>query len=161
MSEETPRESIRQEHESEELCQRTKDRDNRLNDIDDNQNQYRTERKTRFPRACTARSSLRYGYVEDEPSIGKKRKRGVAAARRYKLVKEKQCDANDDADEAESIVSGGTSTRVITTLVQQPESPAQLPRWSIRSMWEFASLLDFLHVRFSRSLVFRFVYIGG
>ncbi|XP_074590016.1 LOW QUALITY PROTEIN: DDT domain-containing protein DDR4-like [Curcuma longa] len=35
--------------------------------------------------------------------------------------------------------------RVITQLVERP-SPPQLPRWEIRSMWEFAAILNFLHV---------------
>ncbi|KAL6636739.1 hypothetical protein ACP70R_024311 [Stipagrostis hirtigluma subsp. patula] len=36
--------------------------------------------------------------------------------------------------------------RVVTPLVAEPESPAELPRWRLRGMWELASVLNFLHV---------------
>ncbi|TKV90744.1 hypothetical protein SEVIR_9G049000v4 [Setaria viridis] len=36
--------------------------------------------------------------------------------------------------------------RVVTPLVVEPESPAELPRWRLRGMWELASVLNFLHV---------------
>ncbi|PAN44477.1 hypothetical protein PAHAL_9G046400 [Panicum hallii] len=36
--------------------------------------------------------------------------------------------------------------RVVTPLVAEPESPAELPRWRLRCMWELASVLNFLHV---------------
>jgi len=36
--------------------------------------------------------------------------------------------------------------RVVTPLVVEPESPAELPRWRLRCMWELATVLNFLHV---------------
>ncbi|XP_008665613.1 DDT domain-containing protein DDR4 isoform X2 [Zea mays] len=36
--------------------------------------------------------------------------------------------------------------RVVTPLVEEPASPAELPRWRLRGMWELASVLNFLHV---------------
>ncbi|KAL2321916.1 hypothetical protein Fmac_026295 [Flemingia macrophylla] len=36
-------------------------------------------------------------------------------------------------------------SKIVTALVEPP-SPSQFPRWSLRSMWEFASVLNFLHL---------------
>lgn len=36
-------------------------------------------------------------------------------------------------------------SKIVTPLVEEP-SPSQLPRWSLRSKWELASVLNFLHV---------------
>ncbi|KAM0944066.1 putative transcription regulator DDT family [Dioscorea sansibarensis] len=38
------------------------------------------------------------------------------------------------------------SSSIITPLAQTPNSPSLIPRWSLRSMWELASLLNFLNV---------------
>lgn len=35
---------------------------------------------------------------------------------------------------------------MVTPLVEEPASPAELPRWRLRGMWELASVLNFLHV---------------
>ncbi|XP_078429873.1 DDT domain superfamily [Wolffia australiana] len=83
------------------------------------------ERKTRFPRACTSRSS---SSNRDFPSpVKKSEARKVSAASR----KEKE----------EQLQRG----KIVTPLVEPPAA-SQLPRWSVRSMWEFASLLNFLHI---------------
>ncbi|CAA7395327.1 unnamed protein product [Spirodela intermedia] len=88
-----------------------------------------SERKPRFPRACTSRSaSANRAYQAPVPASESRRSSGAspAAARREK---EEQLQRS----------------KIITPLVEPPAT-AQLPRWSIRSMWEFASLLNFLHV---------------
>ncbi|WVZ11653.1 hypothetical protein V8G54_016183 [Vigna mungo] len=36
-------------------------------------------------------------------------------------------------------------SKIVTPLVEPP-SPSQLPRWNLRTMWEFASVLNFLHL---------------
>ncbi|KAK7388999.1 hypothetical protein VNO78_23830 [Psophocarpus tetragonolobus] len=36
-------------------------------------------------------------------------------------------------------------SKIVTPLLDPP-SPSQLPRWNLRSMWEFASVLNFLHL---------------
>ena len=84
-----------------------------------------SERKPRFPRACTSRSftSNRSYLVSNKVSENK----------RVSVAKEKE----------EQI----PRSKIITPLVEPPAA-GQLPRWSIRSMWEFASLLNFLHVSF-------------
>lgn len=37
------------------------------------------------------------------------------------------------------------ASKIVTPLVNSPP-PSQLPRWTLRSMWELASILNFLHV---------------
>nr|CAD1818365.1 unnamed protein product [Ananas comosus var. bracteatus] len=76
-------------------------------------------RKARFPRACTSRPA-----APKAPAPPPERRK---SARREK---EEQKQA---------------SSRVITPLVPEP-APADLPRWDLRSMWELASVLNFLHV---------------
>nr|KYP51723.1 hypothetical protein KK1_026383 [Cajanus cajan] len=36
-------------------------------------------------------------------------------------------------------------SKIVTALVEPP-SPSRLPRWGLRAMWEFASVLNFLHL---------------
>ncbi|KAJ0981647.1 hypothetical protein J5N97_009902 [Dioscorea zingiberensis] len=76
-----------------------------------------TSRKPRPSRSCTSRSAVRSRF----PSLAPDRR----STRREK----------EDP-----------SSAVITPLTQPPNSPSRLPRWSLRSMWEFASLLNFLNV---------------
>ncbi|KAF8378363.1 hypothetical protein HHK36_029702 [Tetracentron sinense] len=78
------------------------------------------ERKGRLPRACTSRSSARLHSVA--PAID--RNPGPTKKERDEL---QQC------------------SKIITPLVNSPP-PSQLPRWNLRSMWELASLLNFLHI---------------
>ncbi|PKA58284.1 hypothetical protein AXF42_Ash013008 [Apostasia shenzhenica] len=75
-------------------------------------------RKSRLPRACNARSSARVR----SPSP-------TASGSLSRREKEEQQQAS----------------RAITPLTQ-PGAVAQRPRWTLRSMWELASLLNFLNV---------------
>ncbi|KAJ0966254.1 hypothetical protein J5N97_027392 [Dioscorea zingiberensis] len=77
-------------------------------------------RRTRFPRACTSRPSRRLLPPPDpRPSPAAKKER-----------EERRQNA-----------------RIVTPLAPpQPSSPSLLPRWELRSMWELASILNFLHV---------------
>ncbi|XP_010255877.1 PREDICTED: DDT domain-containing protein DDR4-like isoform X2 [Nelumbo nucifera] len=88
-----------------------------------NNNNNHTGRKERPPRACTARSSARLyssaPAVERKPGPSKKEKE-------EQLQQQQQC------------------SKIITPLLNEPP-PSQLPRWNLRSMWELASLLNFLH----------------
>ncbi|XP_038976005.1 DDT domain-containing protein DDR4-like [Phoenix dactylifera] len=76
-------------------------------------------RKTRLPRACTTR-----------PASGPKP--AVPAAERRPVTRREKEDRQQ-------------CNRIITPLVNPP-SPSQGPRWVLRSMWELASVLNFLHV---------------
>lgn len=84
-----------------------------------------SERKLRFPRACTSRSAANRMY---QAATEGRRSSGAtpAATRREKEERQQR-------------------SKIITPLAGPPPL-AQLPRWSLRSMWEFASLLNFLHV---------------
>ena len=42
----------------------------------------------------------------------------------------------------------GQCSAVVVTPLVDPPSPSQLSRWKLRSMWELASVLNFLHVSF-------------
>ncbi|KAG4378751.1 hypothetical protein JHK82_047052 [Glycine max] len=80
-----------------------------------------TTRSTRPSRACTMRASSR---LLSSPAPSKK----VARARKEGSPRPpSQC------------------SKIVTPLVEPP-SPSQLPRWNLRSMWEFASVLNFLHL---------------
>lgn len=81
-------------------------------------------RKTRFPRACTSRS----------PSAA-----SVAAAARPPQPERRPVTRREKEQQQKT-------GRVITPLVEPP-LPPQLPRWELRSMWELASIFNFLHVR--------------
>ncbi|KAK1282314.1 hypothetical protein QJS10_CPB22g01186 [Acorus calamus] len=82
-----------------------------------------TSRKERLHRACTARSSARLHPPSPSPPV---ERRQIGSKR-----------GRDDPP---------TPQRVVTPLVRPPPSPSQVPRWELRSMWELASLLNFLHV---------------
>ncbi|KAL5976695.1 hypothetical protein ACLOJK_021028, partial [Asimina triloba] len=76
---------------------------------------------TRLPRACTSRSSARLqAPAAPPPSVEQRR------------------PAKDEQQPQQC-------SKIVTRLVAEP-TPSDLPRWSLRSMWEFASLLNFLNV---------------
>ncbi|XP_074563815.1 DDT domain-containing protein DDR4-like [Curcuma longa] len=77
-------------------------------------------RKTRLPRACTSRNPAAAAAAARPPQPER---------RLTRREKEEQQRAG----------------RVITPLVEPP-SPSQLILWELRSMWELASILNFLHV---------------
>ncbi|KAK9278722.1 hypothetical protein L1049_028298 [Liquidambar formosana] len=83
-------------------------------------------RNHRPPRACTARAAARLyaaqPVVERKPKPAKK-------DRHNESPPQQQC----------------SNSKIVTPLVSSPP-PTQLPRWSLRSMWELASVLNFLHV---------------
>ncbi|XP_020690279.1 DDT domain-containing protein DDR4 [Dendrobium catenatum] len=81
-------------------------------------------RKSRPARACTARTSARL-----QPPLPVLERRSITGGVITRREKEEQQPAS----------------RIITSLTQPP-TPAQLPRWSLRSMWELASVLNFLNV---------------
>ncbi|EEF52097.1 DDT domain-containing protein DDR4 [Ricinus communis] len=92
-----------------------------------------TNRSNRPSRACTLRAAERLQAAQQAAAIERKQKpnRKDQQQRLDESPQQKeQCSAN---------------SKIITPLVGAPE-PAQLPRWSLRSMWELASVLNFLHV---------------
>ena len=89
-----------------------------------------TPRRARFPRACHYRPNAPQPTPTPAPAPPPPRPR-------------RSGNAGDETPEY----------RVVTPLVEEPSSPAELPRWRLRGMWELASVLNFLHVS---ALVFPF-----
>ncbi|KAL5725533.1 hypothetical protein ACHQM5_008669 [Ranunculus cassubicifolius] len=85
----------------------------------------RSERRERPLRACTARSVARLN-----PSSS-------PAQRKAAVVMKKEGHQDQPKEQC---------SKIITELVEVPSSPLQLPRWNLRSMWELASILNFLNV---------------
>lgn len=77
-------------------------------------------RKERLPRACTSRSAARL-YPDPAP---------VADRRPAAAAKEEQ---------------PGKCGKIVTPLVGDP-LPSEIPQRELRSMWELAAVLHFLHV---------------
>ncbi|XP_027365773.1 DDT domain-containing protein DDR4-like [Abrus precatorius] len=84
--------------------------------------------RTRPSRACTIRTAARL-YAASQPAIERRPKAAKKEARREKSLspQPQQC------------------SKIVTALVEPPP-PAQLPRYNLRSMWELASILNFLHL---------------
>ncbi|KAI4343815.1 hypothetical protein L6164_011122 [Bauhinia variegata] len=85
-----------------------------------------TTRSNRPSRACTIRAASRL-YSTAQPAIERKPKAAKKEQRQDESPQQQQC------------------SKIVTPLVEPPP-PAQLPRWNLRSMWELASVLNFLHV---------------
>ncbi|KAL8057095.1 hypothetical protein ABFX02_04G161900 [Erythranthe guttata] len=123
-------------------------------------------RRERPSRACTQRAAARLQAAAAAEAataeVGRKRKK---AKRRDSLsVRPLKEDSDEEemfpVEEEEEEEEGGGGdeengasssfprlqfSRMVTPLVGEPED-SQLPRWNIRSMWQLASILDFLNV---------------
>ncbi|KAG2319731.1 hypothetical protein Bca52824_012944 [Brassica carinata] len=109
-------------------------------------------RRTRPSRACTVRTQQR---LQEQQAAERKLKAPKKECKRKEEVEVDEDDADDQEDEDEEeddesqmqCVGGGSSvkSKIVTSLVPPPE-PSQMPRWNLRSMWELASVLNFLHV---------------
>lgn len=123
-----------------------------------------TLRRTRPSRACTVRAQQRLQELQAaERKLRLPKKEYKREHRRREEVAEEDEDVEDqeeeeDGDEIQQQCVGGSSGKIVTSLVPPPE-PSQMPRWNLRSMWELASVLNFLHVSslFSSILSFCFV----
>ncbi|KAJ8753524.1 hypothetical protein K2173_022765 [Erythroxylum novogranatense] len=91
-------------------------------------------RTSRLSRACTVRTSARLYAAQQQAANERKQK--------PKEQRQRQQRIDESSPQKEQC---GSSGKIITPLVGLPE-PAQLPRWNLRSMWELASILNFLHV---------------
>jgi hypothetical protein len=108
-----------------------------LNDDAQAQSQSHTppvNRSNRPSRACTIRAAAR---LQQQAVI----------ERKQKPKKQEQQQQLDKSSVQQKEQCSGGSSKIVTQLVAPPE-PAQLPRWSLRSMWELASVLHFLNVSF-------------
>ncbi|KAJ0257351.1 DDT domain-containing protein DDR4 [Hirschfeldia incana] len=109
-------------------------------------------RRTRPSRACTVRAQQR---LQEQQAAERKfrppKKEHKREYRRKEEVEEEEDDDQEEEDGDDDVQrqcgGGGSSvkSKIVTSLVQPPE-PSQMPRWNLRSMWELASVLNFLHV---------------
>lgn len=107
-----------------------------------NTNSNNIVRRERPSRACTIRSAARlHEAAAAEAKV-------TADDRKRKKKRKERPRARDEEEEEEEPSSPPQDeqcSKIVTPLVGEPP-PSQLPRWSIRSMWELASILDFLNV---------------
>uniref|UniRef100_A0A0D9W0A2 DDT domain-containing protein n=1 Tax=Leersia perrieri TaxID=77586 RepID=A0A0D9W0A2_9ORYZ len=89
-----------------------------------------TPRRTRLPRACNSRPKV----LPPPPPPPRPRPPPPREAK------------GEGEDEEEEEVDTTPRCRVVTPLVSEPSSPAEMPRWRLRGMWELASVINFLHV---------------
>lgn len=119
-------------------------KDNNTN-TNSNNNHNSFIRRERPSRACTIRSAAR---LHEAAAAEAK----VTANDRKRKKKKRPRSRDEVEEEEEEEVSSPPQdeqcSKILTPLVGEPP-PSQLPRWSIRSMWELASILDFLNVRWS------------
>lgn len=121
-------------------------------------------RRERPTRACTQRAAERMqAAAEAEAAMAEKERRKKKAKKRERLAARLLREDSDEEEvgateeegvkEEENGVEGGGSpsssrlqySKLITPLVGELE-PSQLPRSNIRSMWQLASILNFLNV---------------
>ncbi|GAB4860697.1 hypothetical protein Ancab_035859 [Ancistrocladus abbreviatus] len=86
-------------------------------------------RRERPSRACTARSAKLYV----EPPVSERKPRLLGKRKKAEEVEDEEAEPKEQ------------SSKIVTPLVNSPP-PGQLPRWNLRSMWELASILNFLNV---------------
>ncbi|KAF8112479.1 hypothetical protein N665_0064s0105 [Sinapis alba] len=100
-------------------------------------------RRTRPSRACTVRTQQR---LQEQQAAERKPKPPKKECKR-KEDEDGEDDQEEEEDESQMQCVGGSSvkSKIVTSLVPPPE-PSQMPRWNLRSMWELASVLNFLHV---------------
>ncbi|BFG32679.1 hypothetical protein CerSpe_189530 [Prunus speciosa] len=91
-------------------------------------------RSNRPSRACTLRAAARLQQYQQQQNQPAEKRRAVAK-------KEQQQQGDDESSSPQQC----SASKIITPLVGPPP-PSQLPRWTLRSMWELASVLNFLHV---------------
>ncbi|KAK4350482.1 hypothetical protein RND71_029795 [Anisodus tanguticus] len=118
-------------------------------------------RRERPARECTKRAAARLqaaAAAEAEAAAKVRKKKGVGRKKRLaaRLLREEEDEEKfqegyDDDEEVEEGEYGGSPSsrqqcgKIVTQLVGEPE-PSQLPRWNLRSMWQLASILNFLNV---------------
>lgn len=97
-------------------------------------------RKERPARACTARTVKLYV----EPPVIERKARPAKREKVMEVVKEEGEEKVGEEEEGRD--HQYSSGRVVTQLVNPPTSPRQFARWNLRSMWELASVLNFLNI---------------
>lgn len=99
-----------------------------------NNNENNFVRRVRPSRACTLRSAAKLYEAKEASGNGRK-----------KNNKRKERSLSVEESPPRSPPQDQQCSKIVTPLVAEP-TLSQLPRWSIRSMWELASILNFLNV---------------
>ncbi|GKU88744.1 hypothetical protein SLEP1_g2973 [Rubroshorea leprosula] len=99
-------------------------------------------RSNRPSRACTLRAAQRL-QAQQQQAAFERRQKPVKKEQKQQREREQEQQQQNDGSSSPQQCSG--SSKIITPLVGSPP-PSQLPRWTLRSMWELASILNFLHV---------------
>ncbi|XP_010533420.1 PREDICTED: DDT domain-containing protein DDR4-like [Tarenaya hassleriana] len=111
-------------------------------------------RRTRPSRACTIRAQQRLQEQQAaERRLRPAKKEQQRRSQRQRKEEDEEKEEDDQEEEEgedgsprnQQQCGGGSTSKIVTSLVPPPE-PSQMPRWSLRSMWELASVLNFLHV---------------
>ncbi|KAJ6676776.1 DDT DOMAIN-CONTAINING PROTEIN DDR4 [Salix viminalis] len=110
------------------------DADAPLNNADARTQTPPVSRSNRPSRACTIRAAARLQQQQQ-----------AVIERKQKPRKQEQKQQVDESSVQQKEQCSGESSKIVTQLVAPPET-AQLPRWNLRSMWELASVLNFLNV---------------
>lgn len=78
---------------------------------------------------------------------GRKRKKAKTRTARLSReeTEEEEEKLEDEEEGANEEENGLQCSKIVTPLVGELE-PSQLPRWNIRSMWQLASVFNFLNV---------------
>ncbi|KAM3381024.1 hypothetical protein BC332_32560 [Capsicum chinense] len=131
---------------------------NSNNNANNNTSSSNIVRRERPARECTKRAAARLqaaAAAEAEAAVKVRRKKGVSRKEKLaaRLLREEE-DGEEFVDEEEEVEEGEGEgspssriqcSKIVTQLVGEPE-PSQLPRWNLRSMWQLASILNFLNV---------------
>ncbi|CAH8357325.1 unnamed protein product [Eruca vesicaria subsp. sativa] len=101
-------------------------------------------RRTRPSRACTVRTQQR---LQEQQAAERRVKPPKREYKRKEVEDAEDQEEEEDDESTQMQCVGGSSVRskIVTSLVSPPEA-SQMPRWNLRSMWELASVLNFLHV---------------
>ncbi|XP_047940926.1 DDT domain-containing protein DDR4-like isoform X1 [Salvia hispanica] len=109
-------------------------------------------RRERPSRACTQRAAAKLQAAAEAEAERKRKKKRREKLTASLLKNESEEDGYRDSDEEENGEEDGSTSppqlqtsRAITPLLGEPEA-SQLPRWNTRSMWQLASILNFLNV---------------
>lgn len=102
-------------------------------------------RRERPSRACTARSAARLAAAAAEADRRKHKSKRRPPRREIEVEEEEEQPPSPP----------NPYSKIVTQLVAEPPL-SQLSRWSIRSMWELAAVLNFFNVSFQVFFFFSF-----
>ncbi|KAK6924929.1 DDT domain [Dillenia turbinata] len=104
-----------------------------------NNNSTAFTRRERPSRACTVRTAARLHAAAVASAAPEPRKPRQLKKERFERFEK------PPSPEPRTPPPEKQCSKIITPLVAEPP-PSQLPRWTLRSMWELASILNFLHI---------------